>query len=294
MKTLRIALAVLFVLSLTANLARSQPAAAKPDDDDDEPKVQQQNGFQVAAENFDAWIYGQVGGAQKFRERLATQLKLQLDDISRYCNLTEAQRKKLLLAGAGDIKRFDDRVAVVREHFEAVRFDQNKFNSIWQEIQPLQMTAQGGLFESDSIFQKSVPQTLEADQRKKYEEAVRQRSMDRYRTLVELSLANIESGVPMTDKQRATIIDMLLTKSRPPRSYNQYAHYFVMNRLSKIPEGDLRPLFDERQWKAFSIYLQQGRGMEQFLRQNGVLESETDAANPPATAAGQAAPAKQN
>ena len=89
MKSLRIALATLFVLSLTANLARSQPAAAKPDDDDDEPKVQQQNGFQVAAENFDAWIYGQVGGAQKFRERLATQLKLQLDDISRYCNLTK-------------------------------------------------------------------------------------------------------------------------------------------------------------------------------------------------------------
>lgn len=281
----------ILMLLISATTAWSQPAPV-PDDDDDEPKAQKQAGFQVAAENFDAWIYGQVGGAQKFRERLATQLKLQLDDISRYCNLTEAQRKKLQLAGAGDIKRFDDRVAVVRDHFEAVRFDQNKFNNIWQEIQPLQMTVLTGLFDTESIFQKTVPQTLEGEQRDKYQEAVRQRSQDRYRALVELSLANIEAGVPMTAKQRETILEMLLTKTRPPRNYNQYAHYVVMHRLAKLPETELRPLFDEKQWKAFSVYLQQGRGMEQFLRQNGVLESETEAANAPTPEKN--APAKQN
>ena len=56
-----------------------------------------------------------VGGTDAARFRLETILAARVDKIARQCGLTEVQKKKLLLAGRGDIKRFFDRVGVEGE-----------------------------------------------------------------------------------------------------------------------------------------------------------------------------------
>jgi hypothetical protein len=56
----------------------------------------------------DGWVLGR-GDASAGRQQLEWQLTVQMEDIDRACSLTDAQRRKLELAGRGDIKHFFDR-----------------------------------------------------------------------------------------------------------------------------------------------------------------------------------------
>ncbi len=268
-----------FVLAIVLPLGAAWSPAAAQDvlltDDSDDPALDPQQGrFEVGIENFEQWIFGVQNGAEAFRQKRDTLLKLRIDELERACGgLSEIQKRKMLLAGRGDMKRFDERVAEARDRFEKARFDQNKFNQIWQEIQPIQMAVQSGMFGRDSIFQKSILKTLKPEQCAKYQELDNQRQAFRYRARVELFVASVENTCPLSGDQRDKLIQLILAESKPPRAFGQYDTYVVMYQLAKINEEKLKPLFDETQWKAFSIHIAQGRGMEQFLRQNGMLEA---------------------
>ncbi|HLQ43829.1 MAG TPA: hypothetical protein VK137_03800, partial [Planctomycetaceae bacterium] len=205
-----------------------------------------------------------------------TQLKLQAEEVDRACGLTEAQKKKLQLAGRGDIKRFFERVEELRKKFLLVRRDQQKFNEIWQDIQPLQMTLNSGLFDDQSFFHKTVRRTLTAEQAGHYEQVERERRQFRYRAKVELVVATLENGLPMRDEQRQKLIRLVLDETQPPRKFGQYDYYVVMLQVSKLPENKLKPLFDNAQWKIMRQQFDQVKGMEQFLKQNGGLATDGD------------------
>ena len=97
------------------------PAALAQDDEDEEPaKVEVVNrGMVVNNIQFDSWVFGNIGSANAgvARNKLDSLLTLSVEDLERSCGLTPVQKKKLLLAGHGDIKRFFDRVDEVREIF---------------------------------------------------------------------------------------------------------------------------------------------------------------------------------
>src|SRR5207248_5630599 len=126
------------------------------------------------------------GNAGVARNRLDSLLTLHVDDLERTCGLTPVQKKKLLLAGRGDIKRFFDRVEELRKKFDKVKNDQNAFAQIWQEIQPLQATFNAGLFGEESIFAKALKTTLSPEQTARHEQVVRDRLLYRYCARVDL------------------------------------------------------------------------------------------------------------
>ena len=88
-------------------------------------------------------------------------LLLRIDDLDRVCALSESQKQKLRLAGQGDIKRFFDRVAD-SSGSSAGQTDPNQ--NIWQEIQPLQIELNTGLFGDESLFAKTIKRTLDREQ----------------------------------------------------------------------------------------------------------------------------------
>ncbi|MBM4004910.1 MAG: hypothetical protein FJ295_16745 [Planctomycetes bacterium] len=236
--------------------------------------------FEIAMENFDIWVYGQQGGGQGFAQRLDALLRLRIEEIDRVCGLSELQKKKLLLAGKGDLKRFNDRVDELRVKFEKVRFDQEKFNNIWQEIGPVQTQVQQGLFGRGSFFQKAVRPALKPEQLEKYDGVEGRRMAYRYKARVELWIASTENTVPLTAEQREKLRALILSETTPPAAFGQYDTYFVAYAVSKIDEKKLEPLFDETQWKVLKIIINQGRGMEQFLKQNGMIDGDFE---PPVT-----------
>ena len=95
------------------------------------------------------------------RNKLDSFLSLNVEDLERTCGLTPVQKKKLLLAGRGDIKRFFDRVEDLRKKFDKVKNDQNQFGLMWQDIQALQAAFQAGVFGEESIFAKARQVDLE-------------------------------------------------------------------------------------------------------------------------------------
>jgi hypothetical protein len=269
--------------------------------EDDAAVVQQpQRGFIWNDAQFDVWVFGNMGGngnAGVARNRLDALLTLHVEDVERSCGLTAVQRKKLLVAGRGDIKRFFDRVEEARKKFDKIKHDQNQIGMIWQEIQPLQATFNAGLFNDESIFTKALKATLSQDQVAQYQEVQRERTLYRYRARVDLALELLNNSVGFSAEQRERVLKVLVEETRPPKRLGQNDYYAVLYQLSKVPEAKLKAIFDDVQWRFLERQLMQAKGLEMWLKQNGFVPDEgpapTPAHRPPARRANRyVAPAK--
>jgi hypothetical protein len=275
--------ACVLAIAGTAGAARAQ---------DDEEVVEDDGGPFAAAgmvavaavanpDQVDQWIFGRFGGAGGARNRLDSALALRIDDLERAFGVTEGQKKKLQLAGRGDIKRFFDRVDDVKRKF--VQLQNSPNNNIWQEIQPLQVELNAGIFGDDSIFTKTITRTLNDDQAARYESMLRERTSGRRRATIDWFVVHIDKGLGLSDDQRSRLGEMLVNETPAPRRFGQGDYWFLMYEMSLLPEGKLKPIFDIPQWRLLSRQFMQARGMEQWLRSNGVLANEKKGA---ATAVG--------
>ena len=273
MKPMGIGLPILFA-SLVVLLGQSDTKAA-PDDVEARP-VQNVAGRQFVMDdaNFEANVFNPYGNARQARTRIETKLKLQLDELNRVCDLTESQQKKLKLAAGSDIKRLFDEVDAVRRKYRAGNQDQQAWQAVWQEIQPLQVKISSGLFDDASFFAKTIRKTLTEEQAAKYDAIVGERRRFHYRSSIEVVMTSMENSVPLRHEQHEAIVKLLLDETQPPAAFGQHDQYLVMYRLARLPEAKLKPLLEERQWQQLKIQLNQARGMEPFLVQNGLIAKE--------------------
>lgn len=247
---------------------------AAPDDVEPVEKAVAEGEFNIDESNFDQWVFQGNGNASAGKERLKARLNLQVAEIDRLCGLTSEQKNKLLLAARGDTKRFFDQVEEVRKKFLAVRMDQNAFNNIWQDIQPLQRQVSAGLYGETSLFYKSLQRTLTDEQLRRYREVQDERRKYRYRASIEVVLTNLENSVPLKHAQHTALVKLILEETSTPIAFGQYDQYLIMHQLSKLGEAKVKPLLDERQWAQMKLQFDQARGMEEFLIQQGLLPKE--------------------
>ncbi len=251
--------------------------------------------IQWTDENFDQQVFNRGGGslhnAAGARKELDRSLLLTIQDIDRVCKLTEAQKKKLQLAGRGDIKRFFDQYEVVKQKFQRLQPRlqgdnwQEAWQELWQEINPLQMNLQSGLFHEDSLLRKSLRHTLTTDQLPRYQAQAEERRRFHHRASIELTVNSFEEAMPLRDAQRQELIALLLKEVKPPRKSNRNESYVIMVRMSLLPDDKLKPVFDRAQWKIVRAQLDNYKGGVQWLKQSGqwdeddedVAESPTDA-----------------
>ena len=257
------------------------PSARAQDDGEEEeasnpiPAVRM-HAFVMNDDQFDQWVFGNMGlgNAASARNRLDSLLTLNVDDLERTCGLTPVQKKKLLLAGRGDIKRFFDRVEEVRKRFTKGQNDQNQFAQLWQEVQPFRNAYHAGFFGEESIYTKALKATLTPEQVEKHEAVVRDRTHYRYWARVDLAMELLNNEVGFTDDQRRQLVKLLHEETKPPRRLGQNDYYVVLYQLSRIPEDKIKPVFEDVQWRFLKRQLDQGRGMEMFLRQNGFVPAD--------------------
>ena len=261
--------AILFALAL---MACNRIAFAAPDDVEPAPAaaegIERAQVF-VDEANFDQWIFQGRGDANSARQRIQSALQLQIDELHRVCELSDAQKQKLALAGHGDTKRFFEEVEAVREKFRAVQNDANAFNGIWQHIQPLQQKLSRGLFGETSFFAKTLKKTLTPEQIAKHQANLDQRRQYRYRAMVEVGITALENSVPLRHDQHAALVKLLLEKTQPPEAFGQHDNYVIMHQLSTLPEKEVKAVLDERQWELLERQLDRFRGILPALRQNG-------------------------
>jgi hypothetical protein len=272
---------LLTAAALLAIVGTAGPSASAQDDEDEDEApapvaVKRANGLVMNDVQFDQWVFGNMGmaNASVARNKLESLLTLNVDDVDRTCDLTPVQRKKLLLAGRGDMKRFFDRVEEVRKKYSKDRNVQNQFAQVWQEIQPLRNVFNSGFFGEESIYTKAIKATLTPEQVERHEKVVRDRLLYRYWARVDLAMEMLNNEVGFTDDQRQHLVKLLHDETKPPRKLGQNDYYVVLYQLSRIPEAKIKPVFEDFQWKYLKRQLDQGRGMEMFLKQNGFLADE--------------------
>lgn len=232
--------------------------------------VQQPNLDQV-----DNWVFGRFGGSAVARTRFDSVLALRIDDLERVCGLNEAQKRKLKLAGRGDIKRVFDRVEEAKRKFAQNQNDPN--NNIWQAIQPLQVEVNSGLFKDDSIFQKTIKKTLTADQADRYDSMMRERNKGRYRATAEWFVVHLDKALGFSDDQRRRLAELIVQDTEPPLKFGQSDYWYLLYQMSKLPEAKIKPIFDAPQWRLLSRQFVQARGMEQWLKTNGFIQDHKKA-----------------
>src|SRR5271157_2788461 len=243
--------------------------------------------FMLTDDQFDQWVFGGPRNSRAGRNKLDSLLALQVDDVARMCTLSEAQKKKLLLAGRGDIKRFFDKVEEKRKKFEKVKQDRTKIGEIYQELVPLQTALNSGLFGDGSIYAKTIRRVLSEEEDARYQKVIQDKKRFRYKAKVELVVAQLDQSVGFRDEQRRKLVELILSETQPPTRFGQYDYYLVMYQAGQIAEAKLKPLFEDRQWALLNRQLNQMRGMEQFLRAQGLLPAVKVVHPPRRTEAGE-------
>jgi hypothetical protein len=241
--------------------------------DEENPQPQEQN-FLIDESNFENWIWqGAATTLEAGRDRLQTQLEIELADLEQTCQLTENQRKKLVLAGRLDIQRFLDRYSALRRKFLKIRTDQNAMNAFWGEMSPLQQQIQSGLFGNDSLLRGVISKTLSAEQNQQFEAASLERRMYRMRAKLELLLVAADEGMGLRREQRERLQALCLANLKPARRNSPYDTHVVMYQLALIPDQKVADILNERQmkfWKQSMAQFGVNGGMINFLKQNGV------------------------
>ena len=262
---------VITAFALTALLASSAWAELLVENDDLVEEVVVQPVFVMADENFEQWIFREFQNSAGARGRLDALLNLNIESVAEVCGLSEAQRQKLWLAGRGDIKRFFDSVDVLRRKFQQVKTDQNRLQELFRDVQPLHATFAAGPYGESSIFFKALKNTLTSEQTELYEQAARDRRAFLYRARVEELVVKLDEAITLRATQRRQFEKVLLEETRPPAQFGVYDDYVMLWQASRIPEERLKPVFDDRQWRTLSRHFEKIRGMEPFLKSNGLL-----------------------
>jgi hypothetical protein len=253
------------------------------DDDDDLVDVRAQvmrnrfafvNGrINISERNVDSWIYG---NESRGRTWLEASLKQKIDQMGRVCELSDLQKHKLLLAGKGDIQRFETCVDDLKASVKLGAMAPEKYTELFQKTRPLQILVQQGLFGSTSLFQKTLTTLLRPEQLVRYEQLERERRVWRYRARVEMCVAQFDAVLGLRDDQRRRLVQLILNKTRPPKHFGQSDRLLVLVQMSRLPEEDLKSILDPAQWPEMRRRLVNARRMLPALKQNGLILDEDD------------------
>jgi hypothetical protein len=226
-----------------------------------------ENGFQLSNETFNQWVYGNP----RTSIDADSEIEVAVDAVERTCQLTESQREKLRLAGRGDLARFNQRVDALRAKYAGKMHDQNDIGRIHQEIQPLNATYQAGLLGPSSLFSKVLRGLLTPDQLTRYAAEQVARTRARHEAKVRLYVAALERRCALDDAQRTALVALLIAETQPPKRSSQFDQYVVLVQAARISEEQYRGILDAEQYRVMTKTFEQARGLEQHLKQQGVL-----------------------
>jgi hypothetical protein len=253
------------------------------DDDDDLVKVRdeaaakRQNPFvaggriMITERNVDSWVYGRES---RGRGWLEASLKQKIDEMGKVSEISDSQKRKLTLAGKGDIQRFEGRVDDLKAAYPPGALRPDKYSELYQKTRVLHMTLQQGLFGSSSLFQKTLVTVLGPEQLARYEQLEYERRTYRYRAKVEMCVAQLDAVLGLRDDQRRRLVQLVLDKTRPPRTYGQLDRFVVLAQMSRLPEEEVKSLLDPAQWPEMRRRLLTAKRMLPMLKQNGVILDE--------------------
>ena len=218
--------------------------------------------------------------------RLAADKRLaRVDEI---CRLSDEQRLKLRLAMESDIRGVVGLVELERRKYAGKQVQLNDIEGqrAWQQFQQdLQRcrTRMLGLFETDSLFAKSLSSVLDERQYDRLTAENRARRSFVWRSMVVSVLLRLDEGLGLSQSQHDSIERELLGREPPLRidqtsglanGNNQHLRQMLVYMvLSEIDPAAIRKGLSDRQWNTLAMLMNQGKAMRSWIEQQGVFET---------------------
>jgi hypothetical protein len=259
-------------LALVATLATSAgglvfaagPASPK------KPRIARAPQFRIYPGSVDQYVFGAPEGGLRFLpEWQAAALRRRVDDVGKLLDLSDSQKRKLELAGKGDIDRFVAQVDRLKRKWPPGEVTQAQFNQMAQECGPLCESLAQGLFQNGSLFEKTLLATLRPDQIERYEQVERERLIYSHRAAVGFAVMQLDGILGLSDDQRRQLTELILNKTRPLRCSDR--RRITLSQISLLPDESLKPLFDADQWRQLSRKLATVRQEVPALRRTGIV-----------------------
>jgi hypothetical protein len=223
---------------------------------------------------FNRWAYGPSQNESGARAYFTTLLKRKIQEISRICDLTEEQKKKLCLAGNGDIARFFQGVEAKRRELEKISGEvrlvkvggEIRLGNFQQSIAIPAKDFQKDLFDVDSLFAKTLKRTLDATQLARHEITERKKLLVQYHRDI-LGVVLREKRLLNLRRDQSEQFKKLLLEQTEPKSYPGLDEYSsILFQASQIPEAKIKPIFDDPQWVSLKEQFEQAKALEQSSR----------------------------
>jgi hypothetical protein len=263
---------------MSASLDTGQSAAAQDADQPEDVKAPARPAarrtIRLTDGQFDRLVFGSDGDADSARMISQARLASRITCLDQVCGLSQPQRRKLELAGRGDIKRLFDRIEGTRAQFLRIELDNDFIRRAVEEMQALER-AYRTLFEDDSLFAKTSWTTLDPVQSVTYRGHWDERGWICLQSRIEWVCRSLQKSLPLNDRERLWLFTTLLKGTRLPREFGPMDYYGILLQFSQKPEARVRPVFfDESHWQALQAELDEARKWEPMLRRAGGLPDD--------------------
>jgi len=264
---------ILLAAMASASLGAGRPAAAQEPDEPEAAAPRRQR-FRITDSHIDQWLFGPGTSAESARPLGEARLRSRIGYIDQLCGLTATQRKKLDIAGRGDIKRFFDVVARLHDEVRSGPIDIDRLRGLTVEAQAHGRKFRGQLWDEESLFGKTLQTILDPEQAAMYRRSWSEERLKAHESSIDWVLGMVQRRVGLSRDQSFRLHVALLEETRPPRNSGPWDYFGIMYQASRIPERKLRPIFEPSEWRAIRKEFDEARGMEARLRDSGYLPDE--------------------
>lgn len=223
----------------------------------------------------------QTAAESDARKRWNSVLAAQVQAMDRLYSLSEPQKKKLLLAGKGDIHQHFSRLAEIRSKVTAGPLQREQFAALMKELQPIQNATRENLFDDNSLFQKTLRTILTDEQRRRF----RSIELEQQRRILESVMQDWDLAADrfkLWGEPRKKFIELLVPRLHISPSAGAYSHSIVFLEAWRIRE-QVRPLLTADEWKKFEWQVERAKDAIPILEARGLwtarLVGEVDQAS---------------
>jgi hypothetical protein len=215
---------------------------------------------------------GRIDGDEKARrQRLESILRRRVNSVAKSYRLSETHKKKLLLAGQGDIKHYLDSFQDKLVKLADVSDDPDEIREASMEFEQLRTIYASGMFKKGSFFAKTLDKILSDTQTADDKKEIRERHQQKFRATLTWMAGTLALTLKLSDHQRRQLERVLIEETRAPEAFGSYDYYGLIFQASRIPETKLKPIFDDDQWQTLMGQFQEARRMEKTLKDGGFI-----------------------
>jgi hypothetical protein len=228
-----------------------------------------QPGARVTEAQFQQLMFGRaVASAAAPRDWAERLLADEIQLVDSQCRLSDEQRRKLQLAGRGDIKLCFDRIEELRQRTTTRDLSAAEWEAALVDLRAASGVFQGGLFVEGSLFRKTLARILTAEQRSIYAAQLRARRLAEVRTVLATWERQAVGGEKLPEAKRKALAELVVEKTPPPRVSGTWAHYVILLQIAEI-EREILPVFSESDHAQLVLMLGRARQLEPQMRQMG-------------------------